>query len=576
MPQTFNIALLSNCTTEYIAMAMKEEFSNYQLEAQILNMPYNQYNAEISDADSSLYQFKPEIIFFLLDGELLFEEWYNLKVLQDSEEKKAALIQETFASLSRMIEIVSLNSKAKIIFNSFSIPYYSPLGILDNKSKLGLKKMIGSLNCQLEEWARERANIYIFDYNGLASQYGYGHVKDSKMYYLTMSPASFPFSKVLAREYLRYVLPLKNKNKKCLVLDLDNTLWGGIAGEDGISGITLDLSGPGRSFYDFQRELLNLYEKGIILAVNSKNNLEDAMDIIENHPHMLLRKNVFASMKINWQDKSENMIEIAKELNIGLDSLVFFDDNPLERELVGGILPQVKIIDVPEDTSKYAESLKKVADFEVLHLTADDIKRSEMYLANKKRSEEEKLFSSKEDFLASLKSKLILREADEFTIPRIAQLIGKTNQFNMTTKRHSPEDVKSMASSEDYMVFSASVTDKFGDNGIVGVCIIRLSGEEAHIDTYLLSCRVLSRNIEYCLVSAVIGILEAKGINKIYAYYIETPKNKANKDFYPSAGFQKLREQDFETVYRMTKPFTLKSFDYVEVQIANGGIKING
>jgi FkbH-like protein len=285
-------------------------------------------------------------------------------------------------------------------------------------------------------------------------------------------------------------------------LDLDNTLWGGIAGEDGISGIVLDLSGPGRSFYDFQRELLHLYEKGIILAINSKNNPEDAMEIIENHPHMLLRKNFFAGMKINWQDKSENMIEIAKELNIGLDSLVFFDDNPLERELVGGMLPQVKIIHVPKDTGRYAESLKKVVDFEVLHLTADDLKRNEMYLANKKRSEEEKSFSSKEDFLAGLKSKLILKEADEFTIPRIAQLISKTNQFNMTTKRHTQEDIKSMSYSKDYMVFCASVTDKFGDNGIVGVCIVKLSGEEAYIDTFLLSCRVLSRNIEYCLVSA--------------------------------------------------------------------------
>ncbi|ADY55860.1 FkbH like protein [Syntrophobotulus glycolicus DSM 8271] len=571
MRQTLHIALLSNCTTEYIAIAMKEEYSNNQLASEILNMPYNQYNAEISDPNSNLYRFNPEIIFFCLEGRLLFEEWYRSPVLKSSEELKTSVIQETFESLKTTLETVLTNSKATIIFNNFPVPYYSPLGILDNKAKPGLKDMISILNSKLEEWARDRERLYIFDYHGLCSQYGYDRAKDERMYYLTMSPVSIPFARVLAREYLRYVLPIKNKNRKCLVLDLDNTLWGGIAGEDGLSGITLDISGAGRSFYDFQQELINLYEKGVILAINSKNNLKDAMEIIEDHPHMLLKKNFFAVMKINWKDKSENMLEIARELNIGLDSLVFFDDNPVERELITKLLPQVKVVNVPKDTSKYVDTLRKLADFEVLNLTEDDRKRNEMYLANKRRDEEEHLFHSKEDFLASLQSKLILETANQFNLPRIAQLIGKTNQFNMTTHRYPQDHVKSMSVSADHMVFCASVTDKFGDNGIVGVCLIKLSGDIAQIDTFLLSCRVLSRNIEYCFLSSILAILQSKGIKKVFAYYIETPKNEANKHFYPSAGFQKLSQEGSKTVYLMSEPFTLKSFDYVEIQIESGG-----
>ncbi|KUO66289.1 MAG: hypothetical protein APF84_17820 [Gracilibacter sp. BRH_c7a] len=569
--QMLKIALLSNCTTEYISKAMKEEYSSYQLEPQILNRPYNQFNDEIMDPNSELYSFKPEIIFFLLEGELILEEWYRFNILQNNEDSKLLLIQKTFHSLTEIIDKARMNSKAKIIFNNFKIPYYSPLGILDNKNELGLKEMIAKLNTQLEVWVRHQANVYIFDYQGLSSEYGNNYSQDAKMYYLTMNPASFPFIKVLVKEYLRYILPLKNMNRKCLVLDLDQTLWGGIAGEDGISGIVLDVSGPGRSFYDFQRELLKLYEKGILLAINSKNNFQDAMEIIDNHPHMLLRSNYFASIKINWHDKNQNMIEIAKELNIGIDSLVFFDDNPVERELIAALLPKVKVVDVPRDTSNYVDALRKVVDFEVLNITVDDIKRNEMYLSNQKRSAEETLYNSKEDFLSSLHSKLILKRADEFSLPRIAQLIGKTNQFNMTTKRHVLEEVKKMASSENYMVFCASVTDKFGDNGIVGVCIVNLAGVVAYIDTFLLSCRVLGRNIEYCLLSSIIHILEKKDIQRIVAYYIETPKNEANKDFYQIAGFKELKHEDDKTFFEMVKPFPLKSFDYIEVQAENGG-----
>ncbi len=236
------------------------------------------------------------------------------------------------------------------------------LGIMDHKYYPGLKDQIALLNLKLSEWASDKDYVFIFDYCAFASLYGNRSIEDAKMYYILNTTVSLRYTDALAKEYLRYILPLKCMTKKCLVLDLDQTLWGGVAGEDGISGIKLDLSGPGRSFYDFQKEILNLYENGVLLAVCSKNNPEDVLEILEQHPHMLLKKEHFSVMKINWQDKAANIREIAKELNIGLDAIVFFDDSVVERELVKSLLPEVTVIDVPADTSKYVRTIRSLIE----------------------------------------------------------------------------------------------------------------------------------------------------------------------------------------------------------------------
>lgn len=570
MDKSVNIAILGNCTTDFLTQALKNECEKHSISAHVYNCPYNQYNQEILNKESEFYRSKPELSILFLEGKLLFPEWYEFNSLVEGSKNKISLIDSVFDSLTLILENIHSNNNTNIIINNFKMPYYSPLGILDGNYFPGLKDMVAMLNLKLDEWSADKDYIYIFDYSGLSAQFGNAKAEDRKMYYIAKNTMSFQFMNVLAREYMRYILPLKFMSKKCLVLDLDNTLWGGLAGEDGMSGISLDISGKGKSFYDFQKEIINLYNKGIILAVNSKNNVEDAMSIINNHPHMLLREHHFSSLKINWNDKFSNIKEISKDLNISTDSMVFFDDSPVERELIKSMLPEVKVVEVPADTSRYADTLKNIVEFEFLKITDEDIKRNLMYKGNQRRIELRQQFKNIEDYLASLKIKVVIEYANKFSIPRIAQLTQKTNQFNMTTKRYSQTDIENMVKSENYFVLSCQVLDKFGDNGISGVCIIKMENTCAYFDTFLLSCRVLGRNVEYAYIHKIISLLRGKSIDHIYALFIRTEKNKANKKFYAQAGFTKSLSDEKEIIYSLESINELKSIKYIEMIMNEG------
>ena len=570
MDKSVNIAILGNCTTDFLTQALKNECKKHSISARVYNCPYNQYNQEILNKESEFYRSKPELSILFLEGKLLFPEWYEFNSLIEGSKNKISLIDSVFDSLTLILENIHSNNNTNIIINNFKIPYYSPLGILDGNYFPGLKDMVAMLNLKLDEWSADKDYIYIFDYSGLSAQFGNAKAEDPKMYYIAKNTMSFQFMNVLAREYMRYILPLKFMSKKCLVLDLDNTLWGGLAGEDGMSGISLDISGKGKSFYDFQKEIINLYNKGIILAVNSKNNVEDAMSIINNHPHMLLREHHFSSLKINWNDKFSNIKEISKDLNISTDSMVFFDDSPVERELIKSMLPEVKVVEVPADTSRYADTLKNIVEFEFLKITDEDIKRNLMYKGNQKRIELRQQFKNIDDYLASLKIKVVIEYANKFSIPRIAQLTQKTNQFNMTTKRYSQTDIENMVKSENYFVLSCQVLDKFGDNGISGVCIIKMENTCAYFDTFLLSCRVLGRNVEYAYIHKIISLLRGKSIDHIYALFIRTEKNKANEKFYAQAGFTKSLSDEKEIIYSLESINELKNIKYIEMIMNEG------
>ena len=562
-----HIALLGNCTTNYISNALKEICSQYGILAEIYNAPFNQYTQEALSPNSGLNLSDPELIILFLEGKYLFPDWFDMKAILSDKEHKLQLIQDTFDSIESLVDSIHSTRNVKIIINNFHVPYHTPLGILDNKNCLGLKRMLNTLNLKLEEWAISKDYLHIFDYNGFCSHVGRRSIEDEKLSYSTKSPISISSTKEIVKEYMRFILPLKSKNKKCLVLDLDNTLWGGIAGEDGIAGIKLDIDGPSKTFYDFQQEILNLYHRGILLAVNSKNNFEDAIEIIENHPHMLLRKSCFSSLKINWKDKVTNLREIAKELNIGIDSLVFFDDNPVEREYVKLALPEVTVVEVPKDSCRYVQVLKAIVEFEQLNITSEDTKRNRMVEENKKRLELFSKLNDLEDYLTSLQTKVIVEFANEFNIPRLAQLTQKTNQFNMTTSRYQSEEIENMIKTGNFLVFFCSVSDRFGDSGTIGVCIVRLDSAAAFIDTFLLSCRVLGRNVEYAFLNAVTEILKKKGIQKISSKYIQTAKSKANQDFYRNAGFDQHCTSDQETEFLLTEFKNLRNINYIDTSI---------
>ncbi len=566
-PDSINIALLGNCTTDYLGRYLREQCEAYGLSAEIYDSPFNQYNQEVLSGQSGLYAGKPELIILFLEGELLFPGWYEFRTLQKSGGEKEELISEAAGRISDVVHAIGSHTGAKIIINNFRVPYHSPLGILDGKSAPGLKQMVSELNSRLEKLAGSGENTYIFDYNGLCAYYGHMRALDKRLLYSASSPLSLRFSQLLAAEYLRYILPLKSKNKKCLVLDLDNTLWGGVAGEDGISGVRLDLTGPGRSFYDFQREILNLYGRGILLAVNSKNNPEDALEIMENHPYMLLRAKHFSALRINWQDKAVNMAEIAEELNIGLDSLVFFDDSPLERENIRLSLPCVRVADVPEDSAKFAGVLRDLADFESLAITKEDICRNELIGSNKKREDIRTQFKEPGAYLESLGTRISVGYANPFTFPRIVQLLHKTNQFNMTANRYQQPEIAKMADSGHFTVLSCSASDRFGELGLIGVLIAAVEKDAAMIGSYLLSCRALGRNIEYAFLYTAVTMLRRRGITRIRARYIRTGRNNANEDFYKNAGFIEEACGEREKLYFLPENADPVSPDYIEANI---------
>lgn len=319
--------------------------------------------------------------------------------------------------------------------------------------------------------------------------------------------------------------------KKCLVLDLDNTIWGGVIGEDGIHNIALSTQAPGNSYLAFQQAILDLYNRGVILAINSRNNPDDAWEVIRNHPNQLLKEHHFAAYRINWQDKAQNIQEIAQELNIGLDSLVFLDDDPTNRELVRNLVPEVEVPELPEDPVRYASFLNSLPYF-VTHTTTDEDKmRGNLYVTERLRLEEQKTFESKEAFLASLDLELFIFESDMYSAARIAQLTEKTNQFNTNKIPYSQEDILTFIEDPTKRVFHGRLQDKFGDYGIIVVALVDVKDEVWHITTLLMSCRVFGKGVEYAFISHLINHANKEGVKDIALSFQETQKNVPAKQF---------------------------------------------
>jgi FkbH-like protein len=342
----------------------------------------------------------------------------------------------------------------------------------------------------------------------------------------------------MAREWMRFIVPLSGRTAKVLVTDLDNTLWGGVIGEDGMAGIQVGAEYPGAAYQALQRALLDLSRKGILLSVCSKNNLDDAMEALEQHPGMLVRAKHFAAMRINWTDKAQNLREIARELNIGIDALAFLDDNPFEREQVRAALPEVTVIDLPKNPLEYASAVRNCAVFERLALSAEDQQRTEMYAAQKQRAGAEQNFQSKEDFFRFLEQEAELEPVSDLTLARVAQLTQKTNQFNLTTRRYTESQIAEMAKKAEWHIFSIRVRDRFGDHGLVGVAITHDVGEQCEVDTFLLSCRVIGRTVETALLAYLAESAAQRGRKRLEGWFLPTRKNAPARDFYEQHGFE--------------------------------------
>jgi len=385
---------------------------------------------------------------------------------------------------------------------------------------------------------RKFPNVYLFNMKSIVEEHGRASFYSDKMWYAGGMPYSLIGIKAIVSE-IESLLGTP-KRKKLLVVDLDNTLWGGVAGEDGLEGIELSPHKEGARFYDLQLRLAEIARTGALLAIASKNNEDEAYAVIDNHPHMVLRRKDFVATRINWGSKTDSVREIAQELNIGLDSVVFLDDDPLEREIIRNELPEVAVVDFPEDTALLEKTALDIYRryFRVLRVTKEDKKKAVMYRHEAARRNVQAVAATPEDYIRALEMTVDIHRMTEHELDRVVQLCNKTNQFNLTTKRYSLSEIVMLAAGPGNMILTIHNRDKFGDNGLVGVMIIKENDSISYIDSFLMSCRVMARTIEDQVVAAVVEHYKARGFKRIEASFIPTGKNKPVERLYDRLGFE--------------------------------------
>jgi len=539
LDKKIRIGLLSSFTINGLKEILQVKSAERDISCMIYEAPYNQYSQEILNQNSNLYKFLPEITFLIIDTRSIFGEIFRFPYSISSSEREK-FVEEKFDEIKNLIDKFVEKTNSKLVITKLNVPSFSPNGIFESKIEYGFHNMVEDFNQKIMKNYLNSENVFVYDFDKFVAKNGEDNVFDYSQFFFGDLKISIEYLPVLGQDLMKYLIGYLGITKKCIVLDLDNTLWGGIVGEDGFNGIKLGPEPPGNAFMEFQRVLLSLHQRGIILAINSKNNFEDAIKVIKEHPYMVLKEEHFASMRINWKDKVTNMKELVKEINIGLDSLVFIDDDPVNREFVKSVFPEILVVDLSNDPSTYAFKIENIIDFSVLKITDEDRNRGKMYLKQKKINELEESASDLQTFLSQLDLKIFIKDVNEFSLPRVSQLILKTNQFNLTTKRYQELDVEKMIQDPNFIVGCAQVEDKFGDNGITGVFIIKKENEkEWRIDTFLMSCRIMGRDVEKGIMAYIVNKAKENKIEKIKADFLPTQKNKPIENFLPDCEFKK-------------------------------------
>jgi FkbH-like protein len=533
----FKLAILRSFTVEPIVPLLRSEAFAYGIDLEVHVGDFNTYVQDILDGQSSLYRFAPNaVVLTVRTDQAAPELWHDFADLAPEVARQAA--ERVVRSYVQWIDAFRRNSQAALIIHSLEHPSTPSLGVLDSQSEAGQSGLLRQINRELRRIAEEFHGVYSLDYDALVARHGSDHWNDERKWLTVRLPIAAGYLLQMAREWMRFVVPLSGRIAKVLVVDLDNTLWGGVIGEDGMAGIEVGPEYPGAAYQAVQRALLDLSRKGILLAVCSKNNLDDAMEALDKHPGMLVRAKHFAALHINWNDKAQNLREIADELNVGIDTLAFLDDNPFEREQVRAALPEINVIDLSNNPMEYASAVRNCAAFERLTLSAEDQQRTEMYAAQRQRAGAEQSFQSEEDFFRFLEQEAELEPVSDQTLARVAQLTQKTNQFNLTTRRYTEVQIAEMAKRPEWSIFSIKVRDRFGDHGLVGVAIARDEGEQCEIDTFLLSCRVIGRTVETALLSHLAESAAQRGRKRLVGWFLPTKKNAPARDFYLQHGFE--------------------------------------
>lgn len=541
------IAILGGSTTHDIKEILELFLLDYGILPQFYESEYNQFWEDAIFENSKLAEFEPDIIFIHTTSRNINE----FPALSDDEAEINETNESIYQTYVTMWEKLRDTYHCPIIQNNFEPPYYRLLGNKDVSDIHGRVNFINNLNQRFYEYAQTHNNFYINDINYLAACYGLLKWLDPFYWHMYKYALAVPAIPELAFNIANIIKSIYGKNKKALVLDLDNTLWGGIIGEDGSDYIEIGQETPtGQIYREFQQYIKSHKELGVMLNIDSKNDYENAIAGL-NRPESILKPEDFINIKANWDSKDKNLIDIAQKLNIGTDSIVFVDDNPAERCIVELQIPEVA---VPELLSPetYITVIDRSGYFEVTSFSQDDLKRNEMYQANARRHQQQLCFTDYKDYLLSLEMKAEIEPFCDMYLPRIVQLINKSNQFNLTTKRCSQSDMETIVVNSDYITLYGKLEDKFGDNGVVSVVMGCCQGNELHIELWLMSCRVLKRDMEFAMMDSLAKECLFRKINTIKGYYYPTTKNKMVKDFYALMGFKKIEEDaDGNTIWEL-------------------------
>ncbi len=561
----FKLAILRSFTVEPIVPLLRAEAFAYGIDLDVHVGDFNTYVQDIVDSESSLYRFKPNaVVLAVRTDQAAPELWRDFADLAPEVAQRAA--ERVIRGYEHWLEAFRKNSQAALIIHTLERPSAASFGVLDDQTEMGQSGLIRQINRGLRDIAAKFHGVYCLDYDALIARYGSEHWNDERKWLMARLPITAAHLLDMAREWVRFIVPLGGRTAKVAVVDLDNTLWGGVIGEDGMAGIKIGPEYPGAAYQALQRALLDLSRKGILLAACSKNNLDDAMEAIETHPGMLIRAKHFAAIRINWTDKSQNLREIAEELNVGIDALAFLDDNPFEREQVRSALPEVTVIHLPKNPLEYAEAVRNCAVFERLTLSAEDQQRTAMYAEQKQRAGAEQTFQSKEDFFRFLEQEADLDPVSDLTLARVAQLTQKTNQFNLTTRRYSEAQIAEMAKQPEWNIFSIKVRDRFGDHGLVGVAITHDQGDQCEVDTFLLSCRVIGRTVETALLAHLAESAAHRGCKQLVGWFLPTKKNAPARDFYSQHGFEQKEKSDTGSLWTLDLPTsTLRAPEWIKL-----------
>ena len=533
------IAILGGSTTSEIRDMLDLFLLDQGIEAEFYESDYNNYWQDVMFDDPKLIRFQPDIIFIHTTSRNLT----NLPELTDKSDIIQRKLNEVFETLRMMWDKIAETYHCTVIQNNYERPWYRLLGNRDIFDEHGCSNFAAKLNEKLYEYARSHHNFYINDIDFLSASYGLQKWNDPYYWYMYKCVPALPAVPEFAFNLANIIKSIYGKNKKALVTDLDNTLWGGIIGEDGPENIEIGQETPvGQLYSEFQAYIKAHKAFGTLLAVDSKNDMEGALAGL-NRPDSILKPEDFLIIKANWEPKDKNIREIAQELNIGTDAIVFLDDNPAERHIVHVQVPDASVPEIgqPQD---YLTTLDRSGFFEMTNFTEDDIQRSEMYKANIRRIHQEAAFTNYQDYLLSLEMQAEIKSFSALYLPRIAQLTNKSNQFNLTTKRYTEAELTDMAEDPNCITLYGKLSDKFGDNGLVTVVCGHVDENVLHIDLWLMSCRVLKRDMEYAMMDELVKCCQRNGIDTIRGYYYPTKKNKMVSDFYGQMGFTKINEDN--------------------------------